>query len=407
MPQNSLHNITRKNDQQSGSLEYLKAEKKGNQDMSKLQFHIKIPQTCPLCHLHRPLKAPLICPHLRARLRIKYALEKTRATSTPPLNRPQCCPTFPGCICKPKARRPVHFSSLKIFPIPKRHTTTSAPTPRVIKSAWKKMEVTATQMRHPTSLAATLDTLVSPGLKQSKGIAALTSQGTITSFTRPSMCTLDSWRGNLQSGGLMEEQGRSRSTQNPLSLKSPISPLVPSSMTQICDASTSTSTLPGGTCERSKSWATLESSPMCIDSNDAPSKSGSWSNTRGCWTDREPSSIGSMPTTSSSAMQTPRKPRKQEGVSKRRRCALGPPPSSTRVSIWGRDRTGPMTPSRRALPLHAATSILPSEERTHPRWAQHEESLEGLERIELTQMKGQPRRRWIGGAQARPQKRKE
>src|SRR5712671_7719693 len=159
MPQNSLRNITRKNDQQSRLLEYLKMEKKGNQDMPKSQFHIEIPQTCPLCHLHRPLKAPLICPHLQARLQIKYALEKTRATSTPPLNRPQCCPTFPGCICKPKANRPAHFSSLKIFPIPKHHTTTSAPTPLVIKSTWKKMEVMATPMQHPVLQAATLDTL--------------------------------------------------------------------------------------------------------------------------------------------------------------------------------------------------------------------------------------------------------
>jgi len=88
MPQNFLLNTTKKNEQQSGLLEYLEAKEKENQGMPKSQFHIEIPQTCPLCHLHRPLKAPLICPHLQAHLHIKYALEKTRATSTPLLNQP-------------------------------------------------------------------------------------------------------------------------------------------------------------------------------------------------------------------------------------------------------------------------------------------------------------------------------
>src|SRR5712671_7729786 len=67
-PQNSLLNTTRKGRQRSGLDEYLKAKERTNQNMSKSQFHIKIPQTCPLCHLHLPLKAPLICLHLRARL---------------------------------------------------------------------------------------------------------------------------------------------------------------------------------------------------------------------------------------------------------------------------------------------------------------------------------------------------
>src|SRR5882757_6825771 len=148
-----------------------------NQDMPKSQFHIEIPQTCPLCHLHLPLKALLICPHLQAHLQIKYALEKTQVTSTPPLNRPLCCLTFLGCICKPKANKPAHFSSLKIYRIPKQHTMTLGINPLVIKSKCKRMEVIVTPERLPVWESATSTTQDFPGSKQSRGTAPLTSQG--------------------------------------------------------------------------------------------------------------------------------------------------------------------------------------------------------------------------------------
>src|SRR5712671_2614942 len=186
--------------------------------MPKSLFHIEIPQTCPLCHLHLPLKAPLICPHLRARLQIKYALEKTRAMSMPPLNRPLCCPTFPGCICKPKANKPAPFSSLKIYRIPKRCTTTSEITPSVTKSKCRKMEVMVTLERLPVWESAMLTTQDSPGLKWSRGTTLSASQGKTTSSTMPSTCASGSWMESQPSGGWTEGQGRWLSTQNPSQL---------------------------------------------------------------------------------------------------------------------------------------------------------------------------------------------
>src|SRR5712672_917183 len=284
MPQNSLLDTTKKNWQRSELDEYLKAKERTNQNMPKSLFHIEIPQTCPLCHLHLPLKAPLICPHLRARLRIKYALEKTQAMSMPPLNCPLCCPTFPGCICKPKANKPVHFSSLKIYRIPKQRTTTLGTNPLVIKNKCKRMEVVATPERLPVWESAMSTTQDSPGSKRSKGTAPSTSQGKITNSTMPSTCALGSWTENRPSGEWMEGQGRWLSTQNPSQLNDPRFPLARLLTTETSAASTSTSYSQGGSSGPSKSWATLVSSPMYIDSNAVQSKSDSWRSTRGYWT---------------------------------------------------------------------------------------------------------------------------
>src|ERR1700688_5016421 len=113
-------------------------------------FHIQIPQICPLCHKRRPLTPPLMCPHLRDRLRYRHALALTRTLSLPPPYETHCCPTYPGCLCG-KIPSPKHFSRLVKTQI----TTTSLP----LVGASQKMVVQAmeqiatTQVSHGSSMS--------------------------------------------------------------------------------------------------------------------------------------------------------------------------------------------------------------------------------------------------------------
>src|SRR5712671_1411093 len=260
--------------------------------------------------------------------------------STPPLNRPLCCLMFPGCICKPKANKPVHFLSLKIYRTPKQHTTTSEINPLVIKSKCRKMKVMVTPERLPVWELAMSTTQDSPGSKRSRGTTLSASQGKTTSSTVPSTCASGSWTESQPSGERTEGQGRWLSTQNPSQLNDPRFPLAHSLMTETSAASTSTSCSLEGSFEPSKSWAISASSPTYTDSNAVQSKSDSWRSTKGYWTDNARPSIESMPSTSLNAIPTPRRPNKLGDALQRQRCALGPPPSSTKVSTWARDRTG-------------------------------------------------------------------
>src|ERR1700688_2390038 len=104
-------------------------------------FHIQIPKICPLCHKRRPLTPPLMCPHLRDRLRYRHALALTRTLSLPPPYETHCCPTYPGCLCG-KTPSPKHFSRLG-----KTRTTTISLPPA---QASQKMVVQATEQTATT-----------------------------------------------------------------------------------------------------------------------------------------------------------------------------------------------------------------------------------------------------------------
>src|ERR1700747_1936852 len=216
-------------------------------------FHIKIPETCPLCHTHLPLEPPVMCPHLRARLLSRYALDRQKSMTLPPPYQSHCCPTFPSCLCERK-QHPRHFSQLTKPLNLRRNIMTLTSPPRT----YRPIKVLATKKKATTQ--------ASPGSIISQGEQASRSRTTKEDSSLPSTSGLDWMEGSRRYGGQKERgMGKLCSTPSQSTFKSMTHLSIISSTTPTCPVSTPRTCFDGRSTEPSNSWGISESMPKSTE----------------------------------------------------------------------------------------------------------------------------------------------